>query len=192
MHTNKQTAQSGKHSNDPIRIDWIPTELWSGKLGLTFAPGKKGRSILQQGLVHSRDMQQDMQTLAQHGVSVICPLIEDFEFELLKMEHYHTEAEAANLTVLPHPIVDGNIPNKLPIFQSFVGEILQQLKARRSVVLHCRGGLGRAGLTAACLLSKAGMPPSEAIALVRKHRVGAIENATQEQFVADFTASNSG
>ncbi|MFC6617471.1 hypothetical protein [Deinococcus radiophilus] len=28
--------------SDPIRVDWVVTALWPGRLGLTFAPGKKG------------------------------------------------------------------------------------------------------------------------------------------------------
>ena len=54
------------------------------------------------------------------------------------------------------------------------------------MVVHCRGGLGRAGLTAACLLVQAGMEPGEAMALVRKTRPGAIENSRQEKFVREF------
>nr|WP_231881698.1 hypothetical protein [Deinococcus puniceus] len=55
--------------------------------------------------------------------------------------------------------------------------------------MHCRGGLGRAGLVAACLVVQGGMPPREAIALVRATRSRhAIETAVQERFVEAFGA----
>ena len=50
-----------------------------------------------------------------------------------------------------------------------------------------RGGLGRAGLTAACVLVQAGMTPEDAIRLVRHTRSPhAIETRAQEQFIHDF------
>jgi protein-tyrosine phosphatase len=51
------------------------------------------------------------------------------------------------------------------------------------VLVHCRGGLGRAGTVSARLLVELGVPPVEAIRQVRRVRVGAIETAAQERYV---------
>lgn len=51
------------------------------------------------------------------------------------------------------------------------------------MLVHCRGGLGRAGTIAARLLVELGMQPTEAIAGVRAVRPGAIETSDQEKFV---------
>lgn len=175
-------------TGNPIRVDWIPTALWPGQLGLTFAPGKKGESLLQPGVTHNRSVEGDMQELARQGTNVIAPLIEDFEFEMLGMDGYHAEAEARGLLVSACPIVDGQVPGDPQQFSEFLDELMDKLLDGKNVVVHCRGGLGRAGLTAACLLVKAGMEPDEAIALVRRTRRGAIENARQEDFVREFGA----
>lgn len=53
-----------------------------------------------------------------------------------------------------------------------------------TVVVHCKGGLGRTGTFAASILASFGVEPREAIAEVRVARKGAIENARQENFVA--------
>jgi ADP-ribosyl-[dinitrogen reductase] hydrolase len=50
-------------------------------------------------------------------------------------------------------------------------------------VVHCRGGLGRAGTVAACLLIEFGTSPAEAITLVQTQRPGAIETMAQENYV---------
>jgi ADP-ribosyl-[dinitrogen reductase] hydrolase len=57
------------------------------------------------------------------------------------------------------------------------------------VVIHCRGGLGRAGTLAACVLRSEGVPARAAIARVRSARPGSIENAAQEAFVAAFVVA---
>lgn len=175
--------------SDPIRIDWIPTGLWPGRLGLTFAPGKKGGSVYQPGVIHNRNMEADMQALAQTGATVIAPLIEDFEFELLGMEGYHDAAAASSLMVAPCPIPDGGVPADIHEFAVYLDELMTHLLDGRSVVVHCRGGLGRAGLTVACLLVQGGMDAPDAIRLVREARSPhAVETTAQEIFVAEFAA----
>ncbi|UBV41699.1 cyclin-dependent kinase inhibitor 3 family protein [Deinococcus taeanensis] len=172
---------------NPIRVDWIPTGLWPGRLGLTFAPGKKGASVYQPGLTHDRSVTDDIRTLAQQGVNVLAPLIEDFEFSLLGMDGYHDAADANALAVAPYPIPDGQAPRNLQDFTAYIDELMTALLDGRSVVVHCRGGLGRAGLTAACLLVQGGLNAQQAIDLVRETRSPhAIETTEQEQFIIAF------
>ncbi|MDP7292161.1 MAG: hypothetical protein QF497_08015, partial [Verrucomicrobiota bacterium] len=52
-----------------------------------------------------------------------------------------------------------------------------------SIVLHCKGGLGRTGTIAARLLVELGMTPGNAILAVREARPGAIETSAQETYV---------
>jgi ADP-ribosyl-[dinitrogen reductase] hydrolase len=60
------------------------------------------------------------------------------------------------------------------------------LRRKLNVLVHCRGGLGRAGTIAARLLVELGMEPTKAIASVRGVRPGAIETSEQERFVLGF------
>ena len=172
----------------PIRVDWVETGLWPGRLGLTFAPGKKGASVLQAGVIHDRDLGADLGRLAREGVQVIAPLIEDHEFELLGICEYPALAEEHGLTVLACPIRDRDVPGDPGGFGAFLDELMDALLDGRRVVVHCRGGLGRAGLVAACLLVQAGMEAGEATALVRATRKGAIQNDLQVNFIRAFAA----
>lgn len=171
-----------------LYVDWVPTALWPGQLGLTLAPGKQGESEIQPGVIHRRDMRDDMRALAREGTSVIAPLIEPSEFELLGMDGYHEQADAHGLSVVPCPIVDLRVPTDLAAFGLFIDTLMDALLDGRSVVVHCRGGLGRAGLVAACLLVQAGMEAGEATALVRATRKGAIQNDLQVNFIRAFAA----
>jgi ADP-ribosyl-[dinitrogen reductase] hydrolase len=64
------------------------------------------------------------------------------------------------------------------------GEELRSILRRRlDVLVHCRGGLGRAGTIAARLLVELGMEPVNAITSVRAVRPGAIETREQEKYI---------
>ena len=61
-----------------------------------------------------------------------------------------------------------------------VGRTLRQaLRHGEDVLVHCKGGLGRAGMIAARLLVELGLPPVTAIRAVRRARPGAIETPAQ-------------
>ena len=62
-------------------------------------------------------------------------------------------------------------------------EIKGSLSAGERVLLHCRGGLGRAGTVAARILVEFGYAPDVAIEEVRRARPGSIENSVQERYV---------
>jgi ADP-ribosyl-[dinitrogen reductase] hydrolase len=83
------------------------------------------------------------------------------------------------------PVVDASIPDERFEHRWIVaGEELRSLLGRGlDVLVHCRGGLGRAGTIAARLLIELGMEPTNAIATVRRVRPGAIETSDQEKFL---------
>ena len=56
----------------------------------------------------------------------------------------------------------------------------------KNIILHCRGGKGRAGTAAAILLIEFGEDKMNAINIVRNKRKGAIESKTQEDFILSY------
>jgi ADP-ribosyl-[dinitrogen reductase] hydrolase len=83
------------------------------------------------------------------------------------------------------PIVDVSVPCES--FEASWSEgsqgIQALLDAGSNVLIHCKGGLGRAGMIAARLLVQLGTDPAEAIASVRAVRPGAIQTPNQEAWV---------
>lgn len=172
----------------PIYVNWIPQERapngWQGQLGITFAPGKKdpgGGGVT--GAVHNRDLLKDFSELKRLGTTLIVPLIEEHEYTLLDIGDYLAHAEAQGIEVMACPIPDISIPHDLQAFGALMRAMTEALQQGERVVVHCRGGLGRAGLTAASLLVRSGMERAQAVALVREVRPGAIETDEQEAFV---------
>ena len=62
-------------------------------------------------------------------------------------------------------------------------QLRSRLRSGRDALVHCRGGLGRAGRIGARLLIELRMEPYSAMRSVRALRPGAIETSEQERYV---------
>jgi protein-tyrosine phosphatase len=84
------------------------------------------------------------------------------------------------------PIADGSVPPSSfeKAWETHGKEIRALLRDGKDIVVHCKGGLGRAGMIAARLLVELGVPPDRAIQQVRRARKGAIETSDQEKLIA--------
>lgn len=170
---------------DPIRVAFVPEDSGDrpGRLGLTFAPGKRAPAQFMGG-TWARDLDLDLQRLIEvYGVDRLVSLLEVDEYDRLGIGNLRDRAVELGLKLLHLPIPDGSIPPDLAAFDRAIGQILAALAAGETVVVHCRGGLGRAGTITAASLIALGQPVDRAMALVRSVRPGAIENACQEQFL---------
>jgi ADP-ribosyl-[dinitrogen reductase] hydrolase len=107
------------------------------------------------------------------------------------VEHFGEEVLRRNMLWFHLPIVDVSIPNaQFNEKWDTAGEELRSiLRSGSDVLVHCRGGLGRAGMIAARLLIELGMEPATAIGRVRAVRPGAIQTDEQERFVRGISAA---
>lgn len=178
---------------NPLRIAWIagdnppdpnwPELNWSGRLGLTIAPGKKGRG---QAMAHDRDLGSDMQAIQAAGTDLLVNLMEQEEMQRWHMHDYHQEAARIGLCVRHFPIPDGGTPSNTAEFCTLVDELYARLQGGETIVIHCLGGLGRSGMLAACMLVKGGMNAHNAIELVRQRRSYDAVEAAQPLFVKSY------
>ena len=132
-----------------------------------------------------RDLALDLDAIRNWGASAIVTLIEPKELTLLRVERLGEEVLRRNMLWFHLPIVDGSIPDqRFDEKWDTAGEELRSILRNGSdVLVHCRGGLGRAGTIASRLLIELGMPPKTAIERVRAVRPGAIETRAQEEYV---------
>jgi protein-tyrosine phosphatase len=169
---------------DPIRVDFLPraARRLPGRIGLTFAPGKRDPVF-----GWNRDLGADLRRLRDHyGVRLLVPLVEDHELALLGIEALVSEAQEVGLRVHRLPIRDVDVPTSTDEVVVAVRVILAAATAGDTVVIHCRGGLGRAGTLGSCCLVALGRSPRQAVHLVRSVRPGAVEMPAQELFVESF------
>jgi ADP-ribosyl-[dinitrogen reductase] hydrolase len=169
--------------DDRLRIAELPTG--DGTIGVTFCPGKQGPGV--HGVVWQRSLEADLAVIRDWRASALVTLIEPHEFELLHVEALPAAVQAAGIEWHHLPIEDVSVPGAdfLRRWRYAGLQIRRRLRSGERVLVHCRGGLGRAGLVAASLLVELGEAgPREAIAMVRTARPGAIETTPQEKWIA--------
>lgn len=174
--------------SDPIRVDFLPDNAGLGpaRLGMTFGPGKRASGIAGQW---KRNLDTDLARLVdEYRARVLVSLLTPHEYAEFGIADLPTAARKHQLEFLSLPIEDGGIPRSVGEAVVLVEQILERLQSTGTVVVHCRGGLGRTGLIAACCLTTAGHQAEQAIAIVRAARPKAIENSSQEAFIAEFAA----
>ena len=157
-----------------------------GRIGLTIAPGKKGAGLEGEW---DRDMDEDLARLREaYGASMLVSLCEPQELAFLRIADLWHRAREVGLQVEAYPFPDGGVPPSRAWLFPLIDALLWAASEGRTVVIHCRGGLGRSGLVAACALVARDKPAAEAMAIVRAARRGAIERDVQEEFIRAFEA----
>lgn len=169
--------------NAPLRIAEITTR-GGGRIGITFAPGKKQISAFSGR--HHRDLGTDLDVIAAWNAAAVVTLVEQFELEALQITDMGTEVRRRFMEWHHLPIQDVSTPDAAfqAAWPSHSAGLRGLLETGGRVLIHCKGGLGRAGTIAARLLVEMGMAPGEAMETVRAVRPGAIETSAQENWVA--------
>jgi ADP-ribosylglycohydrolase/protein-tyrosine phosphatase len=167
----------------PLEIPLLDVPRCSGRIGVTFCPGKKGASV--HGARWNRDLAADLAAIAATGATALVTLLEPHEFTMLNVDALPAELAKLGLEWHHLPIRDVHVPDAS--FETrwvYAGaRIRERLRNGETVVVHCRGGLGRAGTVAARLLVEFGLPPRVAMHRVREARPGAIETPDQGGYV---------
>ncbi len=179
-------------TSHPLRIDELSVEGVGGLIGITFCPGKRGESL--RNWRWERDLRADLDEIMRWGAGVIVTLLEDHELQLLGVPDLGFEVATRGMEWFHLPIVDVAPPDaRFELGWNSAGpKVRAALHAGTNVLIHCRGGLGRAGTVAACLLVELGVEPRDAIDDVRRARHGAIETSAQEDYVLRHSPPISG
>lgn len=149
-----------------------------GRLSISICPGKKDSRW-------NRNLPMDLHTIKGDGIEVIVCLLEWSEMRMLNVTDYPKRAQEEGILFYHLPIRDRGVPQQKET-NVLVPLIVQQLVAGKHVLVHCRGGLGRAGMICACCLGHFGYTGKDAIDMVRKQRPGAIQTMKQEESVIQY------
>lgn len=161
-----------------MRSEFYPVEgPWPGKLWMAARP--RGGDWLQ----------DEMLRWHREGVEDVLSLLTPGEEHDLGIENEAEAARAVGLAFHTFPIADRDVPASESAFARAVDTLDSALKAGRTVVVHCRQGIGRSGMMAACALILHGIDPAQAIDEVSQARgVPVPETPAQREWISHYAA----
>ena len=176
-------------ADSPLRLDKIPIPVdGAGRIYVTICPGKRCWSSTG-SFEWERDLDADVEAIKSQNISVVVSLLDVNEHAAVGVPDLYDAYERAGLEVVRVPTPDGDYPydgigHACGIWEDVVC-------SGKDVVVHCLGGMGRAGSFVATMLVRGlSFHPEKAIEHVRRHRNGAIE--TQEQRIGIYQSEDWG
>jgi protein-tyrosine phosphatase len=126
--------------------------------------------------------------LFDQGIRQVITLTPEDERDKLGVADMPGRIAGAGIDWVEVPVVDFGTPDtgEMQRFISMIDDASSRLREGQKVLVHCRGGVGRAGKVAAILMMRGGMTADTAIATLRAHRMGCIETQRQEEFVRAY------
>lgn len=126
-------------------------------------------------------LETDMAALRAMGVDVVVSLLtegEEFELDLLP------EADACmvnQMEFLGFPIVDRHVPTLNAETAAFIQTLSNRYANGKTIVIHCRLGVGRSALMAASLLAMTGMLEDTAFTRIEQVRGCRVPDTPEQQ-----------
>jgi len=172
----------------PLRIDTLVDDRTGGTIGITFCPGKQGDSLY--GSPWARDLDMDLDAVKAWGALALVTLVETHELQSLGVPGLGVGVRSRGIDWHHWPIQDLDPPGEEfeRLWSVSAPSVLGILRSGGKVVVHCRGGVGRAGTVATLLAIELGDDPDSALRRVRKARPGAVETIAQERYVRSYRA----
>jgi ADP-ribosyl-[dinitrogen reductase] hydrolase len=157
-----------------------------GKVGLTFAPGKRQDDGMTGAW--NRDLAADVTRLRmEFDVAHLVCLLEGDELRELEISALPEEAVASGMAFHRLPLPDGAVPGPQDDVAGLISQIAGWAAAGENVVIHCKGGLGRAGTIGGCVKRAAGKEGDAALGTLANARGPACpETPEQRRYVRDF------
>jgi protein-tyrosine phosphatase len=125
-------------------------------------------------------LEDELRAWKRAGIKGIVSLLTPEEERDLELTSEARVARAQGLEFLTLPVEDRGVPDSEAQVRTTVDKVNRFLSAGENVVVHCRQGVGRTGLLAACLLISQGIAPDTAVAKLSAAR-GVLVPETPEQ-----------
>jgi protein-tyrosine phosphatase len=123
------------------------------------------------------------------GLDVVVSLLSEEEVAELDLAREAELCRSGGLEFISFPIIDRSVPASREETLGLARRLASRLSAGKNVGIHCRQGIGRSSLVAACALIQTGLSARTAFDLISQARGLTVpETAEQEKWVRDFAA----
>ena len=151
---------------------------WSGKLAVAARP--RGGEWLA----------DEIATWRQAGIGTVLSLLTHEEEQELDLSEEGREVKKSGMRFLSLPIPDRQTPGSESEVKATIEKLDAKLSSGKNVVVHCRQGVGRSGLIAACLLITKGLSSGAALEAIGAARgVSVPETPEQRRWVERYATS---
>jgi protein-tyrosine phosphatase len=179
--TRVRTCRKGRISRegDAVRTDlfWIDGPR-HGRLAIM--PRPRGGDWLE----------EEIQAWRRSGIDVVVSLLTPDEIAELNLVDEERLCRANGIEFLSFPITDRAVPASMETFSDLSTALAGRLADGRTIAVHCRQGIGRAGLVAVGLLIAFGMDQGAAIGRVGASRGCSVpETPDQRRWITDYAKS---
>ena len=158
-------------------VYWI-NGPWPGKLGIL--PRPRGADWLDYEVGAWKDA----------GVGVVVSLLTQAEDWELGLADERALVQQNGLTFIAFPIPDYSVPSSMKTTRQLVSKLQDCLARGENVGIHCRQGIGRSSLVAACVLVTAGESAGTAFQHIKTARgVPVPDTPEQRDWVATYARS---
>lgn len=158
---------------------WVAVP-WRGRLAIL--PRPRGGDWLE----------DEVQGWREANVDLIVSLLTSDEIADLDLAQESQLCHAHGVEYWHFPIVDRSVPTSRKDTLELVKKLAKFLAEGKSVAIHCRQGIGRSALIAACLLVFSGIALEEALQRIADGRGCSVpETAEQRQWLMEFAQAQS-
>ena|SRR5664279_359475 len=150
-------------------------------------PGKLAMAARPRGGDWLEDELRDWQNA---GVNTVLSLLTSDEEKDLDLTAESPTAKREGLKFLLLPIPDRQVPTSLSQVAPVLDDLDADLASGKNAVIHCRQGVGRSGMIAACLLVMRGTDPGSAVIELERVRGTSIPETVEQRLWIDLYASS--
>lgn len=155
---------------------WIDG-LWPGKLAI--GPRPRGGDWVT----------DDVAAWERAGLNTAVSLLTPEEEKDLDLPNEAHAVRERGMRFASFPISDREVPASQTELAALLDKIDHDLTAGKNVIVHCRAGIGRSSLVAACLLTMKGVPPQAAVKKVSAARgLSVPETKEQRNWIDQYAA----
>ena len=155
-------------------VYWI-NGPWPGRLAILARP--RGADWLE----------DEVEAWKEIGIDTVVSLLTQSEAVELSLTKESDLVRRRGLTFINFPIADYSVPQSQGATRQLVDELRDQLSQGNKVGIHCRQGIGRSSLVAACILVTLGENSGDAFSQIESARgVSVPDTIEQKKWVASF------
>jgi protein-tyrosine phosphatase len=115
-------------------------------------------------------LEDEVASWRRSGLEVVVSLLEDGEIAELGLEQEAELCRQGGIRFVRLPIPDRGIPTSPGEVSALVRMVVAELRGGRGVGIHCRIGVGRSALVAACVMAALGVPVDAAWSSLHRSR----------------------